>query len=717
MPKPSLLKFMLSITVTFATFVGATAQLPNEPIAYIGHGAMFDQSGREIPPTPSFILQAQTWYLTTLRAKAAAYQRAELAKLEQDLSRGLTLDQQSRLVLNTYLIDWLLDRTKIQERDRIRGKNNLMRFLLQWKLSEIKDIRVRRSSERFVVNPTLAERLKALPKSDQKHHATPRLTDLGGEAYRNLCRDNRVPIPPDFGPGTGWTSRGVLTSELFIVGPGSAEVLTWESTSPAGLCVALPRFNSANEVTLDGVICVSQETSQVCFWDNQKDGVQFTFPRGTARPFTDWGGGSELRGTLAGVCSDCHAGENPFIVHPDTDALGALLDLPTFPPNWYDPIVTNVDPTTTAWPENPGPMNSPASCEGCHYQGFAGRFPHISTVTPGYCGTVLRNAIARTMPPTDPGSLNGTPEMENLLRWCGEAASGDAAGRGDPHLTSFDGVNFDFQGSGEFVYLRSARGLEIQARHAAVPTAGVPPPNPYTGLASCVSVTTAIAARVGRHRVTFQPRFTRRRERPPLELRIDKKLEKLGDRGIILDGGGQIVRSKYGEGIEILFPDRTRLIVVPGWWASQNTWYLNVDVVNTTAREGVLGAILPGNWLPLLPGGRSLGSRPASLHQRYVDLNQRFADSWRVTSANSLFDYVPGTSTLTFTTLGWPPETGPCRARTLTNPPSNPMDRSKAEEHCKEIRDTDMRAQCVFDVTVTGEPNFAQTYLITQRLR
>ncbi|MFZ0749306.1 MAG: hypothetical protein WAM70_08090, partial [Pyrinomonadaceae bacterium] len=388
MPNFPLLKTIWTIVHVLVICSSAMAQLPNEPIAYIGHGAMFDQSGREIPPTPSFILHAQTWYLTTLRAKSTASQRAELAKLERDLTQNLALDMQSRLLVNTYLIEWLLNRTKIEERDRLRGKNNLIRFLLQWKLSEIRDLKIPRSTEPFIVNPTLSQRLKAFPKNDQRHHAALTLTDVGGEAYRNLCRDNRVPLPENFGPGTAWTSEGVLTSgDLFIVGPGSAEILMIESTTPAGLCVALPRFNSSNTVTLDGIICLSKETSKVCFWDNQKDGTTFTFARGTSRPITDWGGGAELRGTTGGVCSDCHSGENPYIVHPDT-ALGTLLD--QFAPDWYDPIVTSVDPTTTAWPQNPGPMNSPASCAGCHFQGFAGRFPHISTLTPAYCNTVLR---------------------------------------------------------------------------------------------------------------------------------------------------------------------------------------------------------------------------------------------------------------------------------------------------------------------------------------
>jgi len=32
---------------------------PDEPIAYVGHGAFFDAAGRQITPTPEFVAKAQ----------------------------------------------------------------------------------------------------------------------------------------------------------------------------------------------------------------------------------------------------------------------------------------------------------------------------------------------------------------------------------------------------------------------------------------------------------------------------------------------------------------------------------------------------------------------------------------------------------------------------------------------------------------------------------
>jgi hypothetical protein len=314
------------------------------------------------------------------------------------------------------------------------------------------------------------------------------------------------------------------------------------------------------------------------------------------------------------------------------------------------------------------------------------------------------------MPPLAPGSLAGTAEMDALQAWCGEAPSGDASGRGDPHITTFDGIKYDFQGAGEFIHLRNASGFEVQTRQTPVSSAGAIPPNAYTGLSSCVSVISAVAARVGTHRVTLQPG----RERQQLELKIDGKPQT--GKEIKIDGARIVLASgSSGDSLEIFFPDGARLIVTAKWWNSHNIWYMNVDVVNAKAREGIMGAINAVSWLPLLPDGTPMGTKPASLGQRYIDLNQKFADAWRVTNTTSLFDYAAGASTATFTNRSWPPLTPPCVAPGSTTT-VKPMDPQKAQEYCRTIEDKDMKAQCIFDLMVTGEAGFSTTYKLTQTL-
>jgi hypothetical protein len=135
-----------------------------------------------------------------------------------------------------------------------------------------------------------------------------------------------------------------------------------------------------------------------------------------------------------------------------------------------------------------------------------------------------------------------------------------------------------------------------------------------------------------------------------------------------------------------------------------------------------MGAIAPGNWLPALPDGTLLGARPASLTQRYQDLYEKFADAWRVTDPTSLFDYEPGLSTASFTVDRWPMQapqscTAPAQpGAPQTSGPPAPLQPAEAEKICSAVAAPDRRANCILDVTATGDRGFAETYALTERI-
>ena len=298
-------------------------------------------------------------------------------------------------------------------------------------------------------------------------------------------------------------------------------------------------------------------------------------------------------------------------------------------------------------------------------------------------------------------------------------------GWGDPHLTTVDGVHYDFQSAGEFTALRED-GLVIQTRQSPVPTATVPITNPYTGITHCVAIYTAVAAKLGSTRVTVQPSPGAEPDPNNMQLRVNGKLTTLGETPLIVRAesdtaaaggqGGKVdgTLTRHSDGVlEITDAHGTQLVVTPQYWSSQKVWYLNVNVYGTSAHEGTMGSLAKGSWLPALPDGSSLGAKPDSENDRYQALYEKFADAWRVTDASSLFDYQPGTNTATFTLDEWPrnhPQSCAIGGRASVQAATEQV----AKEACANVANATQKADCVFDVMITGNTGFAKGYELTQ---
>ena len=385
----------------------------------------------------------------------------------------------------------------------------------------------------------------------------------------------------------------------------------------------------------------------------------------------------------------------------------------TTPENWMNSVPNGTVVGTVA-------ASDPDIGDTLSYAITAGNVGGAFSINPGTGVISVANNIALnyevtpnfnlTVQVTDAG-IDGAPLSASATITV--ILTNDLADNGDPHITTVNGLHYDFQSAGEFVALRGANGMEIQTRQTPVSTAA-PITDSYSGLTSGVSVNTAVAARVGNHRVTLQPNISGLPVASGLELRVDGVVTTLPADGLNLGSGGRVLRLTGGA-MQVDFPDSTTMIVTPGFWAPHNVWYLNLDVYHTPARSGLMGALVKGSWLPRLSNGTSLGSRPAALHDRYVELYEKFADSWRVNNKSSLFDYAPDTSTKTFTFDFWPRETPPYVIPHETV--AQPVERKVAQRACREVADKNRNADCVFDVRVTGEIGFAKTYLLSQKIR
>lgn len=395
-------KVLVLLGITTAFLIACKTNVPDierwevsstDPVSTTGHGAIFDASGNEIDPSPEFVIEAQRFYLKQLYQRASKRQRDEFRALQQRMQEAKPQSMAEQMLLNAAFVAWLNNITQTENAQHLASKNAA---LLNRFVHTVDGELAAKDARTGVIRKELLELLRR-----QEMLRFLMATLAGGQDYIAECRKAGVPIPPDWG-NPAWQSRGLLTTK-FISASIDAEVFAFESDSPRGVCFALPR-SQGNTISLLGIICLGTDTSKSCFWDNQRNKVQFSIQKGTAVPLSGFAGGADLAGGTGGVCTDCHAGENPFIVHPGRPMdLGARL----LPNGWQSPLVH------PNWPQNQGPTTvlqgialapNEGSCLSCHDRPPGIRFPEVSTELPGYCSVILPKAISTTMPPTSPGN-------------------------------------------------------------------------------------------------------------------------------------------------------------------------------------------------------------------------------------------------------------------------------------------------------------------------
>jgi hypothetical protein len=219
----------------------------------------------------------------------------------------------------------------------------------------------------FQIDPRVNELLRAMRYLDTEWRFPWR------RSYAQRCRDNGVPVPPDFAlSGTAWTFRGALGHNILTNAPGAtADVWSWSDPLRRGICIALPR-NSG----VAGIICQSAKTGAACFWDNidAASGARIDWRTQTLR-IADLQNGA----SLAENCTNCHRGNNVYLISPD-DRTWAKLLRPA-PGTVGATLTTKVQGSTDMrggrpryWPVTtffgrPGwenVYNASTSCTGCH---------------------------------------------------------------------------------------------------------------------------------------------------------------------------------------------------------------------------------------------------------------------------------------------------------------------------------------------------------------
>ena len=269
---------------------------------------------------------------------------------------------------------------------------------------------------------------------------------------------------------------------------------------------------------------------------------------------------------------------------------------------------------------------------------------------------------------------------------------------GDPHLKSFDRATYSFQTVGEFVLAKSENGdFEVQTRQRAQD--------------ANFSLNEAVAMNVSGDRLCFYA--ADKPDGMQMPLRLNGMPIQLQGRSYYLPHGG-VVRLD-GRNYTIAWPTgETTVIDVRG---GAMRGFVNVTVgifeCDRNQFEGLLGnnngmadddfntrmhTPRPNNIAALsIASAYAFDSREANQMNQLAEqefqayLAEDFAEDWRLTDRNSLFDYPPGMTTAAYTDRSFP--------RVFMNlSQMNPQSRENARQRCLQMGvPADEMGGCIFD--------------------
>jgi RHS repeat-associated protein len=278
-------------------------------------------------------------------------------------------------------------------------------------------------------------------------------------------------------------------------------------------------------------------------------------------------------------------------------------------------------------------------------------------------------------PGGNPGGGGAGPGGGNGGGSPGNGCGGSCA-FGDTHLQNGKGLHFDFQAAGEFLVAASPDGkVIIQSRQ-----------EPVLG-GTEITFNTAVATSVDGDRVGVYAKEAS-------FVMVNGDAIKATDVEKSLPHGGNL--QLHGATVNLTWSDGTQINIIR---TGRTLDYAIETAPNSkTKLTGLLGDT--GGSKELVGRDGMVLSRSDPAFQ--VKLYRQFGNSWRVARAESLFDYRPGESTITFTNLSIPSRE--VRAGWLA-----PAKRSKAEAVCAAlgVRGQPARDDCILDVGATGMPGFA----------
>lgn len=264
-----------------------------------------------------------------------------------------------------------------------------------------------------------------------------------------------------------------------------------------------------------------------------------------------------------------------------------------------------------------------------------------------------------------------------------------ALSSGDPHLTTFDGLYYDFQGHGEFVAVKSTTdNFEVQVRQED--------PGDSGGQAT---INTAVAVQTGTDVVCVVTK--------PDRLYINNQLQNLATftRRALKDGASVSKSNEDNRNVVAIRHKNSGLVKVRLSSADWLDYSLYLPEARKGKVEGMLGNYDDNRDNDVQVRGGEVLSQQGLL--RFEDMYPGFADSWRTSQTNSLFYYDAGKTTNSFTQRNFP--------RTPINLTAD--QRTRAESTCRAagVTEEPYLSNCILDVAITGNASLASAALWGQQ--
>lgn len=350
------------------------------------------------------------------------------------------------------------------------------------------------------------------------------------------------------------------------------------------------------------------------------------------------------------------------------------------------PVPNSTDCRTVAhFHTHPGPSTSSPShwSNGGTNDGYANEVPSPLHDVPyakllGLPGIIRYGEGASPQGTTD--ITFGGSEPKKLNWECPKEVSCNSCG--EVHIRTPDGLSYDFQGAGEYLFLESSdKSIVIQSRL-----------EPYKK-SKYISINTAFAANVSGDIISFYVSSSS-------DIIINNNKMQLTQNELIdLPRGGTISYKKSRLASEIIVEWPNGFIASAVIFGES---YMDIGVkrpkeFSDLTYRGLIGNLNSNPVDDLM----TISGEQLTPPLDYEMLYSKFGNGWKIKENNSLFNYKEGENPDTFSVENFP-------ERILTTADLDKNKSAKAEKICKEnnITKEPFLSDCIFDITLTGEEIF-----------